>query len=201
MKRAARSCTFAIQHYATAFYAGGPQSCGSTRPCVCLANGHSHRSLGHRPRLRVWFRFGQRPYSCSFRRRKCGYGLRPNGAFVTDSWGVAPGYDEGRPSAKGILLHEPNDMLICWQWHNPVFAKREAPYHKSWPTFNKNLGAVTNIEKLPTFRDRDEDRISTSHIERFNLTYRMSMRRFTRLTNGHSKSLRHHTAMQALFIA
>jgi hypothetical protein len=29
----------------------------------------------------------------------------------------------------------------------------------------------------------------------------MSMRRFTRLTNGHSKSLRHHTAMQALFIA
>jgi transposase InsO family protein len=43
--------------------------------------------------------------------------------------------------------------------------------------------------------------ISTSHIERFNLTYRMSMRRFTRLTNGHSKSLRHHTAMRALFIA
>jgi transposase InsO family protein len=43
--------------------------------------------------------------------------------------------------------------------------------------------------------------MSTSHIERFNLTYRMSMRRFTRLTNGHSKSLRHHTAMQALFIA
>jgi hypothetical protein len=29
----------------------------------------------------------------------------------------------------------------------------------------------------------------------------MSMWRFTRLTNGHSKSLRHHTAMQALFIA
>ena len=29
----------------------------------------------------------------------------------------------------------------------------------------------------------------------------MSLRRFTRLTNGHSKSLRHHTAMQALFVA
>jgi transposase InsO family protein len=29
----------------------------------------------------------------------------------------------------------------------------------------------------------------------------MSKRRFTRLSNGQSKSLRHHTAMQALFIA
>lgn len=50
------------------------------------------------------------------------------------------------------------------------------------------------------FGDCDEDRISTSHIERFNLTVRMTLRRFTRLTNGHSKSLRHHTAMQALFV-
>ena len=38
-------------------------------------------------------------------------------------------------------------------------------------------------------------------LARFNLTVRMRLRRFTRLTNGHSKSLRHHTAMQALFIA
>jgi transposase InsO family protein len=29
----------------------------------------------------------------------------------------------------------------------------------------------------------------------------MTLRRFIRLTNGHSKSLRHHTAMLALFIA
>jgi hypothetical protein len=29
----------------------------------------------------------------------------------------------------------------------------------------------------------------------------MSLRRFTRLTNGHSKSLRHHSDMQALFVA
>jgi hypothetical protein len=43
--------------------------------------------------------------------------------------------------------------------------------------------------------------VSTSHVERLNLTYRMTMRRFTRLTNDHSKSLRHHTAMQGLFVA
>jgi len=51
------------------------------------------------------------------------------------------------------------------------------------------------------FGSPDEDWISIAHIERFNLTLRMSLRRFTRLTNGHSKSLKHHKTMQALFIA
>jgi hypothetical protein len=43
--------------------------------------------------------------------------------------------------------------------------------------------------------------INTRHFEGFDLTVRMTLRRFTRLTDGHSKSLRHHTAMQALFAA
>lgn len=38
----------------------------------------------------------------------------------------------------------------------------------------------------------DVSLISTSYIERQNLTMRMSMRRFTRLTNGHSKKLANH---------
>jgi hypothetical protein len=60
---------------------------------------------------------------------------------------------------------------------------------------------ITSIEKLPMFGECGEDRKSTSHIERFNLTVRMTLRQFTRLTNAHSKSLKHHTAMQALFVA
>lgn len=44
----------------------------------------------------------------------------------------------------------------------------------------------------------DPDRISTSYIERSNLTLRMSSRRFTRLTNAFSKKIRNHAAAVAL---
>jgi IS1 family transposase len=42
------------------------------------------------------------------------------------------------------------------------------------------------------------EHISTSYIERQNLQMRMSMRRFTRLTNGHSKKMANHEHMLAL---
>ena len=45
----------------------------------------------------------------------------------------------------------------------------------------------------------ERKRICTSHVERLNLTLRMTVRRFTRLTNGHSKSGTRHAAMQGIF--
>jgi transposase-like protein/IS1 family transposase len=60
---------------------------------------------------------------------------------------------------------------------------------------------IINSEKMPMFGNPEWDKISTSHIERFNLTVRMTLRRFTRLTNAHSKSLKHHVAMQSIFVA
>jgi IS1 family transposase len=48
--------------------------------------------------------------------------------------------------------------------------------------------------------DPDPNYISTSHIERQNLTMRMSMRRFTRLTNAFSKKIENHSAAVAIYM-
>ena len=45
------------------------------------------------------------------------------------------------------------------------------------------------------------DQISTSYVERGNLSIRMGSRRFTRLTNAFSKKLENHAAAVALYVA
>jgi transposase-like protein/IS1 family transposase len=54
---------------------------------------------------------------------------------------------------------------------------------------------------VPVSGDPNPAKICTSHIERFNLTLRMSIRRMTRLTNGFSKKWENHKAAISLQIA
>jgi IS1 family transposase len=60
---------------------------------------------------------------------------------------------------------------------------------------------VTSSEKFPIMGNPDEDRISTSYVERSNLSTRMTNRRMTRLTNAFSKKIENHKAMMALTFA
>ena len=56
------------------------------------------------------------------------------------------------------------------------------------------VGARTRVDR----GNPDPAKISTSYVERQNLTMRMGMRRFTRLTNGFSKKLDNHMAAIAI---
>lgn len=81
------------------------------------------------------------------------------------------------------------------------FAQLIKTYQSSQEVVRYSPATIKSIEKRPLFGDCDEDRISTSIIERLNLSLRMHCRRHTRLTNAHSKSLKHHVAFQSLFFA
>lgn len=60
---------------------------------------------------------------------------------------------------------------------------------------------VTGTEKTPVYGQPIAELVSTSYVERQNLTVRMGVRRYTRLTNGFSKKLENHIAATALHFA
>jgi IS1 family transposase len=75
----------------------------------------------------------------------------------------------------------------------------DAPAGDASAAVRYSPATITSVTKEVITGSPDDRHISTSYIERQNLTMRMSMRRFTRLTNGFSKKLENHVAANALY--
>jgi transposase-like protein/IS1 family transposase len=101
-----------------------------------------------------------------------------------------------------------SDGFNAYTYSVPMLLGSRVDFAQLVKTYAANQGetryspaVIIAAEKTPRFGQPDAAHISTSYSERFNLSVRMHVRRFTRLTNAHSKTLDHHTAMTSLFVA
>ncbi len=86
--------------------------------------------------------------------------------------------------------------------HNVDFAQVAKNFQNGGQAVQRySPGSITSITKTVVCGNVHSAEIGTSRMERFNLTTRMSVRRFTRLTNAHSKKTRNHDAMLGLYFA
>jgi IS1 family transposase/lambda repressor-like predicted transcriptional regulator len=99
---------------------------------------------------------------------------------------------DGHQAYRGSVPYAFEADEVDWaQLHKEYRSQQTAPGRYSPPAC---IGTKVKVR----LGDPDPARISTSYVERQNLTMRMGMRRFTRLTNGFSKKIENHIAAVAI---
>jgi IS1 family transposase len=83
-------------------------------------------------------------------------------------------------------------------WNGCDYGKLEKIYQFTPQGNRYSPPECIGAKRIPVMGNPDENHISTSFVERSNLTIRMQSRRFTRLTNGFSKKAENHAAAVAL---
>lgn len=73
-------------------------------------------------------------------------------------------------------------------------------YESSQEETRYSPAVCTSCERKPIMGNPDPEHISTSYVERSNLSIRMGTRRFTRLTNAFSKKIENHAAAVGLYL-
>ncbi|MDA8564182.1 hypothetical protein N9L06_07015 [Mariniblastus sp.] len=101
----------------------------------------------------------------------------------TDGWAA---YRYGVPFALGSNV---NYGMLIKQYASSQEVTRYSP------------AQIIGAKKEAVFGAPEMDKVCTSHIESLNQKLRLNCKRFARLTQAHSKSLKHHVAMQAIYFS
>jgi len=126
-------------------------------------------------------------------------------AFINDLKDRTPNHrfqmtTDGRPEYLLAVVRSFRDSEIDYAELLKVFGSsgRQPGSHPKAAESRYSPGRLLSIEKIPRVGWPIDKYISTSYMERWNLTLRMQNRRFTRLTNGFSKKFENHRHMLAL---